>query len=152
MWRRLTRIISREGALPRVSRFLFKAVVQSVLIVCAEIWVVTSRMGRVLGGFQDQVPQRLTGRIPWKQHDIKWEYTSVAESREEAGFKVMKEYIRRRKNRFAQFIATRSILDLCKDTYRTPGGQVGVRWWKQAGIDLIGARERVSAAADKDRG
>ena len=40
--------------------FFFKATVQSVLIFCAETWVVTPRMGWVLGGFQDQVKFLLT--------------------------------------------------------------------------------------------
>ena len=51
VWRRVTRILSREGARPRVSGFFFKAVVQSVLLFSAETWVVTPHMGRVLGGF-----------------------------------------------------------------------------------------------------
>ena len=41
VWRRMSRILSREGVRPRVSGFLFKAVVQSVLIFGAEMWVVT---------------------------------------------------------------------------------------------------------------
>ena len=55
VWQRLTRILIREGAPPRVSIFFFEAVVQSVLIFSAETWVVTPHMVRVLGGFQDQV-------------------------------------------------------------------------------------------------
>ena len=52
----------REGAAPQISGFLFKAVVQLVLIFGRETWVVTPRMDQVLGGgFQDQVVQRLTG-------------------------------------------------------------------------------------------
>ena len=50
LWRRLTRIISREEAALRVSKFFFKLVVQSVLLFGTETWVVTPLMGRVLGG------------------------------------------------------------------------------------------------------
>ena len=49
--------------------------------------------------------------------------------REEAGFKVMGEYIRRRHNKVAHFIATQSIMDLYEDTERTRGGWFGMRWW-----------------------
>ena len=52
VWKRMTRILSREGAEPRVSGFLFKAMVQAVLVFGSETWVVTPCMGRVLGGFQ----------------------------------------------------------------------------------------------------
>ena len=50
VWKRVTRILSREGARPQVSGFFFKDVVQSVLLFGAETWVVNPRMGRVLGG------------------------------------------------------------------------------------------------------
>ena len=55
MWRRMKIILIREGAEPRVYDFLFKTIVKSVLLFGAETWVVTPRMGWILGGFQDQV-------------------------------------------------------------------------------------------------
>ena len=62
---------------------------QLVLLFIAEIWVVTSCMGRVLGGFQDYAARQLTGGLPRRLADEKWEYTLVVVAREEAGFKVM---------------------------------------------------------------
>ena len=73
VWRRMTRIISRERARPRVSGFFFKSAVRSMLFFGADTWVVTPHMGRVLGGFQYQVAQQLTGRIMWRKSDRKWE-------------------------------------------------------------------------------
>ena len=106
VWRRLTHILSREGVAPWVSGFFFKAVVQAVLIFGVETWVVTPRTDRVLGGFHDQVEQWLTGRLPRIRQDRKLEYTSTAEAgREDVGFEAMGEYIRRRQNTVAQFIA-----------------------------------------------
>ena len=55
VWRSMLRILSREGVRTRVPGFFFKAVVQLVLLFGAETWVVTTHMGRVLEGFQDQV-------------------------------------------------------------------------------------------------
>ena len=49
-----------------------------------------------------------------------------------------------------QYIATRSLLELCEDTERTPGVRVGMRWWEQVGIDLEGERETAEAEADGD--
>ena len=63
LWNRMTRILIREGAEPWVSGFLFKFIVQAVLLFGSETWVVTPLMGRALGEFQDQVAQRLTGRL-----------------------------------------------------------------------------------------
>ena len=75
-------------------------------------------------------------------------------AREEAGFEEMEEYIQRRKNMVAQFIATRLLLYLCKYMERTPGVQVGMRKWEKEVIYLTGARETemVASEADKDGG
>ena len=32
------------------------------------------------------------------------------------------------------------------------GSQVGMRWWEQAGINLVGAREAAVAAEERDGG
>ena len=55
VWKRMTRILIREGAELQVSVFFFKSVVQDMLIFGSETWVVTPRIGRALGGFQDQL-------------------------------------------------------------------------------------------------
>ena len=135
-WSRMSHILSRERAAPRVPSFFFKAVVQEVLLFGAETWVVNPHMGKVLGRFQTQVARPLTGRLPQSTTDGKWRYTSAAAAREEAGFLTMEEYVRRRQNMVAKYIATRSLLDLCEGLERAPGVRVGMRWWEQVGIDL----------------
>ena len=80
--------------------------VQVVLIFGSETWVVTPRMGRDLGGFQDQLAIRLTGWIPRRKPDGKWTYTLAATSRGEAGFLTTEEYIQGSQNTVAQYIAT----------------------------------------------
>ena len=49
---RMSRILTREGAAPRVSGLFFKAVVQAVLLSGSETWVLTACMGKDLGGFR----------------------------------------------------------------------------------------------------
>ena len=83
------RILSREGAAPRVFGFFFKATVQAVLLFGSETWVVTPRMGKSLGGVQFQVARRLTGRLPRRTPYRKWTHTSAAKAQEEAGFLMM---------------------------------------------------------------
>ena len=69
MWKRVNRIPSREGLEPWVSGFFFEAMVQAVLLFDLETWVVTPRMVRALGGFQDHVARRLMGWILWRKTD-----------------------------------------------------------------------------------
>ena len=64
VWQRLAGIIIREGAASQGYGYLFKAVIQSVLFLSLETWVITPRMGRVLGGFQNLVARWLTERLP----------------------------------------------------------------------------------------
>ena len=69
-------------------------------------------------------------------------------AREEEEFLTVEEYIRRHQNTVAQYISMRSLLDLCEGSEKVPGAQLGMRWWKQVVIDLVGALEAVAAAAE----
>ena len=138
VWKRITILLSREGADPRLSGFLFKAVVQVVFLFGAETWVVTPRMFIVLGEFQYQVVRRLTGRLPQRKTDGEWYYTLAETSREEVGFQTIEEYILRRHKTDVQYIATQLLLDLCEEEEVSSGAWVGIRWWEQADINLTG--------------
>ena len=133
-------------------RFFFKAVVQEVLLSGLEIWAITPRMGKALWGFQDQVARKLTGWLPRRKADGKWKYTLAETARDDAGFLTTEKYIRRRQNTFAKYIATRSLLEICEGSERSPGAQVGMRWWEQALINLAGARETETAVTERDGG
>ena len=52
VWGRMLRILSREGAAPRVSGLFLKTVVQGVLLFGAETWVFVPCMGYIMGRFQ----------------------------------------------------------------------------------------------------
>ena len=57
------KILSREGEDPCLSIFLFKAVIQLVLLFGEDSCVVTPRMGMVLGFFLYQMSRQLTGKL-----------------------------------------------------------------------------------------
>ena len=48
----------------------------------------------------------------------------------------------------AQYIATRTILDLCDRSARIPGVWVSRWWWEQDGLGLERAKERAVAKSD----
>ena len=50
------------------------AVFQSVMLNRLEMWVMTPRIGRLLGGFRNRVARRLTRRIPQQGRDRVWFY------------------------------------------------------------------------------
>ena len=54
-WGRMSQILIREGAEPKVSKLFFKAVIQAVLLFGAETWVLTPRVERYLSSLQHRV-------------------------------------------------------------------------------------------------
>ena len=108
-------------------------------------------MGKALGGFKNHVVIRLKGRLPRRTPEGRCRYTSVVAAREEEGFLMMEDYIRRRQNTVAQYITTRSVLDLCEGSERDPGARVGMRWREEVGI-LEGSQEVAAANVEGDRG
>ena len=50
---------------------------------------------------------------------------------EEAVFDKIGAYILKRQNTVVQYIATRPILDLCKNMVRKPGAWIASIWWEQ---------------------
>ena len=94
----------------------------------------------------------MTGNIPQRTTDGTWRYTLAAAAREAAGFLTMVEYIRRRQNMVAQYIATRSLLDLCEGPERAPGAQVWMRCWEHDKIYLAVVREVAATVEEEEEG
>ena len=140
-------MLGREGADPKVPREFYIAVTQVVLLFGSETWVLTERMEKALDSFQSRVARKITGRHPRRRKDRIWVYPPLAGIMKETGMVGIRTSILRRQNTVAQLIATRPILDLCKQATRRPGAQVSRRWWEQTGIDLKGDRKKAAAAA-----
>ena len=102
----------------------YKAVAQAVLLLGAETWVLTPRMEQALDIFQHRVARRLTGSQPRRQWGGSWAYPPLAEAMGEASFEGIRKTVTRRQNTVAQYIATRSIMDLCEKSNWKPGERV----------------------------
>ena len=76
-WGRLSGILIREGADPKVSVNFHKAVAQAVLLSWAERWVPTPRMDQALDSFHHRFKRRITGRHPLRRGDGIWEYPTL---------------------------------------------------------------------------
>ena len=60
IWGRLSRILSREGADKRVPGNFFKALMQAVLPLGSETWVLNPRIERALESFLHGFARRIT--------------------------------------------------------------------------------------------
>ena len=50
-----------------------------------------------------------------------------------------------------QYISTRLLLDLCDDMDMTPRERVGIQWWEQADIYLVGERDMEALAVEVEK-
>jgi hypothetical protein len=110
----------------------YKAVVQSVLLYGCETWVITSQVLRVLEGFHHRVARRLSGKRPYYlSRGNQWVYPPIGEALEAAGLYPIEHYISVRQNTLADNVATRPILELCRETERQSGSARHRLWWTQ---------------------
>ena len=63
---------------------IYVVVVQAVILCGSDMWVMTPRIGIVLGGFHHRVSHRLTGRQPRRGQDGGWLYPLLEEAIPEA--------------------------------------------------------------------
>ena len=126
-WALLSWAIRREGADARTSRIFYTTLVQVVLLYRSESWVMSTRIGKTLGGFQ----HRLKGRITQRNGDGTWTYPPLEEAMVEEGMQEVETYIDRHQNTATEFIATWPIMDLCLAAVRRPRVRFLKRWWKQ---------------------
>ena len=129
-WGRLARVLSREGADPKVSRIFYISVTQAVLFFGLETWVLMVRMEKSLDSFQSRFAWKLTGRQPRRRKYRTCYYPSLAGAMKEAGIVRLWKSIPWRQNTVAQFIAMQPIMDLCENDNRRPGTQVAQWWWE----------------------
>ena len=79
-WARLTRVLGREGADARTSGIFYVEVVQVVLLYGLKTWLMSTRIGRTLGGFHHRVSRRMTRRKPRRGLDRMWVYHPLADA------------------------------------------------------------------------
>ena len=129
-WGMIARLLVREGASLRARGHFYKAVVQSVLLYGCETWTITATMMKVLDRFHHRVARRISGMVA-RLVDGEWFYPPLEAAMEAVGLFPMKVYVRKRQATIEQYIATRPILQLCRDTAAAQGTSRSVRWWTQ---------------------
>ena len=76
--------------------------------------------------------RRLSGKRPYLlPAENEWVYPPIEEALEEAGLFPIEHYISVRKNTLAANIATRPILELCRESERLSGSINRILWWTQ---------------------
>ena len=73
------------------------------------------------GRFHHRVVRKLMGRHPHRVRNAVWFYTPLEYAMAEVGLKEVETYVSLPQKKIVQFIATRTIMDLCLEVDQKPG-------------------------------
>jgi len=139
-WYKLSKLITREDANPKIFGKFYKGVVQTVLLFGSESWTFTESMMNVLKGFHHRAARRMANMMAYKGPGDKWIYPPLEEALKKAGLYTMEHYVNKQQQR---------IVDYCH-FYKTyldalHGGEQAAWDPSQDGV-LVGSEERADEA------
>ena len=106
------------------------------LLLDADTWVVSPRIGRTLGGFHHMVDLRLTGMRQRRYKAGRWVYPLLDAAIIAVGLEEVEMYVLCRNNTIAHYIVTCPIMELCLVAEQRPGSWLTQQWWEQAGLNF----------------
>ena len=132
-WARLSHVCRSENIPPKIAAVFYQAVIQSVLLFGSETWCLNETILKELRGFHITAAYRMAKvHKPRKDEEGNWTYYPSKDVLEEVGLLTIDEYIEKRRNKVAEYIATRPVLDLCRGESRRPGTTHHKKfWWEQ---------------------
>ena len=132
-WARISRVCRSENVPPKTAASFYTAVIQSVLLFGSEAWCLSETTLKELRGFHITAAYRMAKvHKPRKDEDGVWTYPSSKDVLEEVGLLTIDEYIERRRNKVADYAATRPVLALCFNERRKRGTTRREKfWWEQ---------------------
>ena len=93
-----------------------------------------------LEGFRHQSVRQMAGMGPKRQRDGAWVYTTIRAGLEMLRLEEIGVYTARHQKTFAQYIATRTIVDLCLAANRNPGLCLYMQRWDHTALDILWIR------------
>ena len=103
-----------------MSRF-YVEVLQAVLLLGSETWVLTPCLEKYLEGFNHRAVQRMVGMVPKHKRNETCVYPPIGEALAMVGLEEIRVYIACRHNTVVQYIDTHPIMDLCLSEDWNPG-------------------------------
>ncbi len=152
LYARVGQVLRRENVEPRVAAKFFKAVVQAVLLYGSETWNLSKAALARLEGFNIRAAYKMAKtHRPKRGANGVWEYPSSKDVLEECGLRTIENYIRKRRDTIAIYVATRPILEACRQGDRQRGSMPRQWWWEQpmtwSDDDATGSDTQDDAAA-----
>ncbi len=131
VWAQVGQVLRGENVMPRVAAKFYVAVIQAILLYGSETWSLSASALARLEGFQIHVVYKLAWKHRPRQgaHHV-WIYPKLADVLEECGMWMIAEYIRKQCNTIAVYVATRPILEECREGERQRGMMPRQWWWE----------------------
>jgi hypothetical protein len=112
-----------------VATTFYKAVVQAILLYGSETWNLTASTLVRLEGFHIHVAYEMAQEHqPRQGANHAWIYPRSADVLEECGMQTIAEYICKQRDTIAVYVATRPILEACRENERQRGSMLR-QWW-----------------------
>ena len=134
-WGRVGKVLSSQGAEPRVMGYFYKAIVQSVLLYGSESWVISIHQKQQLNSFHNRVARYITGRHIRELDDGSYYCPPTSEVLEAAGLYPLETYIERRRQTVTAQVTTRPIYERCTSSKPFHSGARRRKvWWNNVTI------------------
>ncbi len=129
-WGRIAKILTIDGASPRVMGYFYKAIIQTVLLYGSESWTLTVRMIGRLRSFHHRVARYITGRHIKELEDGTYFCPSMKEVLKAAGMETIEVYMDRRRNTVRKHAATSAVYGRCIQSTAMSTNVNKVVWWE----------------------
>ncbi len=132
VWAQVGQVLCGENVTPWVSATFYKAVVQAILLYGSKTWNLTASALARLEGFHIRVGYKMVQEHqPRRGANHAWTYPRLADVLEECGMRTIAEYICKQRDTIAVYVATRPILEACREGERQRGLMPRQWWWEQ---------------------
>ena len=127
---RIAKILTIDGASPRVMGYFYKAIIQTVLLYGSESWTLTIGMIGRLRSFHHRVARYITGRHIKELEDGTYFCPSMKEVLKAAGMETIEVYMDRRRNTVRKYAATSAVYGRCIRSTAMSTNVNKVVWWE----------------------
>jgi len=128
-WNRIGLVLRSEGMKSRAIGYFYKAIVQAILLLGSETWVVSDAHLRQFRSFHSRVGRHLTGRHIRLLEDGSWYCPPTVDVLEDTGLQTVQEYIRRRRQTVQSFTRHRLLYESCRQSKALATNINKAVWW-----------------------
>ncbi len=129
-------VLRSENTSLIVAAKFYLAVVQAILLYGSKTWVISPHAMACLEGFHIRAAWRMAKmHKPRRGPQNEWVYPRLEDVLQECGMKTIAEYVQIRQQMITVYVATRPILQECRQGEQQRE-EVPHRWWWEQPMDL----------------